>query len=315
MGEPTRILCVVNDATILDTLSRLFVSRDIRVLRAESGEEALGIVRGESVAVVVAGNLLPEMRGVELLSQIRDLSPDTVRVLLTGHADLPAAIEATHRGVASRFLAKPWLEEEIVRTVEGGVRRYQVVRSLRHADEAALLWIAQEIELKDPYTRGHCDRVAASALKIAGALHLPEGTRRAIKHGSWLHDCGKIDVPEGILNYPGKLSTADFEVIKKHPGWGAEVGRQANLPEEVINIILHHHERFDGKGYPTGAKGTEIPLEARIVAVADVFDAMSGDRPYAKGYDREEAMRVMGVLRGAALDPRLVDLLLADLTP
>lgn len=315
MGEPTRILCVVNDATILDTLSRLFLSRDIRVLRAESGEEALGIVRGESVAVVVAGNLLPEMRGVELLSQIRDLSPDTVRVLLTGHADLPAAIEATHRGVASRFLEKPWLEEEIVRTVEGGVRRYQVVRSLRHADEAALLWIAQEIELKDPHTRGHCDRVATSALKIAGALHLPEGTLRAIKHGSWLHDCGKIDVPEGILNYPGKLSTADFEVIKKHPGWGAEVGRQANLPEEVINIILHHHERFDGKGYPTGAKGTEIPLEARIVAVADVFDAMSGDRPYAKGYDRAEAMRVMGVLRGAALDPRLVDLLLADLTP
>ena len=103
-------------------------------------------------------------------------------------------------------------------------------------------------------------------------------------------------------------------MIKKHPGWGAEVGRQANLPQEVINIILHHHERFDGKGYPTGAKGAEIPLEARIVAVADVFDAMSGDRPYAKGYDREEAMRVMGVLRGAALDPRLVDLLLADLT-
>jgi putative two-component system response regulator len=315
MGEPTRILCVGNDATIPDTLSGLFLSRDIRVLRAESGEEALGIVRGEPVAVVVAGNLLPEMRGVELLSQVRDLSPDTVRVLLTGHADLPAAIEATHRGVASRFLEKPWLEEEIVRTVEGGVRRYQVVRSLRHADEAALLWIAQEIELKDPYTRGHCDRVAASALKIAGALHLPEGTRRAIKHGSWLHDCGKIDVPEGILNYPGKLSTADFEVIKKHPGWGAEVGRQANLPEEVINIILHHHERFDGKGYPTGAKGTEIPLEARIVAVADVFDAMSGDRPYAKGYDRAEAMRVMGVLRGAALDPSLVDLLLAELTP
>ena len=315
MGEPTRILCVVNDATIPDTLSRLFLSHDIQVLCAESGEEALGIVRGESVAVVVAGNLLPEMRGVELLSQIRDLSPATVRVLLAGHADLPAAIEATHRGVASRFLGEPWVEEEIVRTVEGGVRRYQVVRSLHHADEAALLWIAQEIELKDPYTRGHCDRVAASALKIAGALHLPEGTRRAIKHGSWLHDCGKIDVPEGILNYPGKLSTADFEVIKKHPGWGAEVGRQANLPEEVINIILHHHERFDGKGYPTGAKGTEIPLEARIVAVADVFDAMSGDRPYAKGYDREEAMRVMGVLRGAALDPGLVDLLLAGLTP
>jgi putative nucleotidyltransferase with HDIG domain len=315
MGEPTRILWVDNDATILDALSRLFLDRDIRVLRAGNGEEALGIVRGESVAVVVADNLLPGMRGVELLSRVRDLSPDTVRVLLSGHADLPTAVEAIHRGEVSRFLEKPWVDEEIVRTVEEGVRRYQVVRSLRQADEAALRSIAQEIELKDPYTGGHCDRVAAFALKIAEALPLPEGTCRAIKLGSWLHDCGKIGVPEGILNCPGKLSVADFEVIKKHPGWGAEVGRQANLPEEVINIILYHHERFDGKGYPTGAKGTEIPLEARIVAVADIFDAMSEDRPYAKGYDRVEAMRVMGVLRGAALDPQLVDLFLAGLTP
>jgi putative nucleotidyltransferase with HDIG domain len=255
------------------------------------------------------------MRGVELLSRVRNLSPDTVRVLLTGYADLPTAIEAINRGEVFRFHVKPWVDEEIVQTVEEGVRRYQVVRSLRHGDEAALRSIAQTIELKDPYTRGHCDRVAAFALKIADGLGLPEETRRAIKHGSWLHDCGKIGVPEAILNRPGKLSAADFDVVKKHPGWGADVGRQANLPGEVINIILYHHERFDGRGYPTGAKGTEIPLEARIVAVADVFDAMSTDRPYAKGYDREEAMRVMGVLRGAALDPQLVDLFLASLAP
>ena len=314
MGEPIRILCVDNDPTLLDALSRLFLGRSIRILRAANGEEALGIVRGDPVAVVVADDLLPGMRGVELLSRVRDLSPDTVRILLTGQADLPAAIEAIRRGEVSRFLEKPWADEEIVRTVEEGVHRYQVVRSLRGADEGALLWIAQEIELKDPYTRGHCDRVAAFALKIAGALGLPEGTRQAIRHGSWLHDCGKIDVPEEILNCPGKLSAEEFEVVKKHPGWGAEIGRQANLPKEVIDIILYHHERFDGKGYPTGAKGTEIPLEARIVAAADIFDSMSEDRPYAKGYDRAEAMRVMGVLRGAALDPELVDIFLADLT-
>jgi putative nucleotidyltransferase with HDIG domain len=313
--DDAAVLLVDDEANILNALARLFLDRDVRVLRAETGEEALGIVRREPVAVVVSDNLMPGMRGVELLSQVRNLSPDTVRVLLTGYADLPTAIEAINRGEVFRFHVKPWVDEEIVRTVEEGVRRFQVVRSLRDGDEAALRSIAQTIELKDPYTRGHCDRVAAFALTIAEALRLPEGTRRAIKHGSWLHDCGKIGVPEGILNCPGKLSAADFEVVKKHPGWGAEVGRQANLPEEVINIILYHHERFDGRGYPTGAKGTEIPLEARIVAVADVFDAMSTDRPYAKGYDREEAMRVMGVLRGAALDPQLVDIFLADLIP
>ncbi|MEK7365939.1 MAG: HD domain-containing phosphohydrolase, partial [Candidatus Deferrimicrobiota bacterium] len=279
------VLLVDDEANILNALARLFLDRDVRVLRAGNGEEALGIVRREPVAVVVSDNLMPGMRGVELLSRVRDQSPDTARVLLTGYADLSTAIEAINRGEVFRFHVKPWVDEEIVRTVEEGVRRYQLVRSLRDGDEATLRSIAQTIELKDPYTRGHCDRVAAFALKIAEALGLPEGTRRAIKHGSWLHDCGKIGVPEAILNCPGKLSAADFEVVKKHPGWGAEVGRQANLPEEVINIILYHHERFDGRGYPTGAKGTEIPLEARIVAVADVFDAMSTDRPYAKGYE------------------------------
>jgi putative nucleotidyltransferase with HDIG domain len=304
------VLVVDDEAIILNALSRLFLDRDVRILRAGNGEEALGILRREPVAVVVSDNLMPGMSGVELLSRVRDLSPDTVRVLLTEVADLSTAVEAVDRGEAFRFHVKPWVDEEIVRTVEEGKGRYQVVRSLRHADEAALRSIGQTIELRDPYTQGHCDRVAAFALKIAEGLGLPEETRRAIRHGSWLHDCGKIGVPEAILNFPGKLSPAEFDVVKKHPGWGADIGRQANLPGEVLNIILHHHERFDGRGYPTGAKGTEIPLEARIVAVADVFDAMSTDRPYAKGYDRSEAMRVLGVLGGAALDPEMVDILL-----
>jgi len=309
------ILLIVDEANTLDALARLFLGRDVRVLRAGNGEEALGIVQREPVAVIVSDNLMQGTRGVELLSRVRNLSPDTVRVLLTETADLPTAVEAIARGEVSRFHVKPWVDEEIVRTVEDGLWRYRLVRSLRHGDEATLRSIAETIELRDPYTRGHCDRMAAYTLKIAEGLSLPEETRNALRLGSWLHDCGKIGVPETILNCPGKLSTEDFEVVKKHPEWGAEVGRQANLPEEVINILLYHHERFDGRGYPTGAKGTEIPLEARIVAVADVFDAMSSDRPYAKGYDRAEATRVMGVLRGAALDPELVGIFLAGLTP
>jgi len=307
------VLIVDDEANILNALERLLLDSDLRVLRAGNGEDALEILRTEPVAVVVSDNLMPGMRGVELLSRVRDFSPDTVRVLLTGYADLPTAIEAINHGEVFRFHVKPWVDEEIVRTIEGGVQRYKVVRSLRDGDESTLRSIAQTIELKDPYTRGHCDRVAAFSLRIAEELHLPETMRRAIRHGSWLHDCGKIGVPEAILNFPGKLSEEEFTVVKKHPGWGAEVGRQANLSEAVINIILYHHERFDGRGYPTGAKGKEIPLEARIVAVADIFDAMSTDRPYATGYDRAEAMRVMGVLRGAALDPELVDIFLAAL--
>jgi putative two-component system response regulator len=309
------VLFVGDEAIALNALARLSLNRDMRVLRARNGEEALGIVRKEPVAVVVSGNLMPGTRGIELLSRVRDLSPDTVRVLLTETAALPTATEAITQGEVSRFHLKPWIDEEIVRTVEEGVWRYRVVRSLRPGDEASLRSTAQAIELRDPYTRGHCDRMAAFTLKIAEGLSLPEEMRRAIRLGSWLHDCGKIGVPEAILNRPGRLSTEEFEVVKKHTAWGADIGRQADLPEEVIDIILYHHEQFDGRGYPTGAKGTEIPLGARIVAVADIFDAMSSDRPYAKGCEREEVMRVMGVLRGAALDPELVDIFLSGLIP
>jgi putative two-component system response regulator len=304
------VLFVDDEENVLSALERLFLDSGLRILRAGSGEEALELVRKGPVAVVVSDNLMPGMRGVELLSKVRDLSPDTARVLLTGYADLPTAIDAINRGEVFRFHVKPWVDAEVVATVEEGVRRYQLVRSLRQADEGTLRSIAQTIELKDPYTRGHCDRVAAYALRIAEALGLPETKLRSIRHGSWLHDCGKIGVPESILNLPGKLSEKEFEIVRKHPGWGAEVAR---LPEDVIEIILYHHERYDGRGYPTGTRGDDIPLVARIVAVADVFDAMSTDRPYAKGYDREEAVRVMGVLRGAALDPALVDLFLASL--
>jgi putative nucleotidyltransferase with HDIG domain len=308
------VLFVDDEANILNALARLFLDRDVRVLRATSGEEALGIVRTQPVVVVVADNLMPGMSGVELLARVRDHSPDTVRVLLTGYADLSTAINAINRGEVFRFHLKPWVDTEIIGTVEEAVRRYHLVRSLRLADDATLRSLAHMIELKDPYTRGHCDRVAAYSLEIADALHLPEEKRRAIRHGSWLHDCGKMGVPETILNHPGKLSAAEFEVVKNHPVWGAEVGRQANLPEAVIHIILHHHERFDGQGYPAGVQGAAIPLEARIVAVADVFDALTTDRPYAKGHGRAEAMRLLEGLRGAALDPQLVDVFLGGLT-
>ena len=136
------VLFAGDDANALNMLARLFLNRGVRVLIAGSGEEALGIVRREPVAVVVSDNLMPGTRGVELLSRVRDLSPDTVRVLLTETAGLPAAAEAITRGEASRFHVKPWVDEEIVRTVEEGVRRYQLVRSLRHGDEAALRSIA-----------------------------------------------------------------------------------------------------------------------------------------------------------------------------
>ena len=166
------------------------------------------------------------------------------------------------------------------------------------------------MELKDPYTKGHCDRVAHYAVRLAQAVGLSGEIINDIKHGSWLHDCGKIGVPEGILNYPGRLSEDDMETVMQHPRWGSEVARQARMPDTVINIILYHHERFNGQGFPSGLKGEHIPLEARIVAIADVFDAIYSDRPYRKAYNFDQAREIMREMTETHFDPRLMQLFL-----
>jgi HD-GYP domain-containing protein (c-di-GMP phosphodiesterase class II) len=136
--------------------------------------------------------------------------------------------------------------------------------------------------------------------------------RKEVAWGGWLHDCGKIGVPEAILNFPGPLTTEEFAVIKKHPAWGSEVARQARLPKRVLHVIHYHHERFDGNGYPAGLRGEDIPLEARIVAVADVCDALLSDRPYRPRTAPAEARAVLEQLRGNALDPQIVSLFLQN---
>jgi putative two-component system response regulator len=147
-------------------------------------------------------------------------------------------------------------------------------------------------------------------LIIADSLGLSAQQKSDIRYGSWLHDCGKIGIPESVLNKPGKLTEEEMAIIRKHPDWGAEVARLANRSTTIVNIIRYHHESYDGTGYPTGIHGDHIPLEARIVTVADVFDALTSTRPYRVAFGLEEALKVMGGMRGKVLDPDLYDLFL-----
>jgi putative nucleotidyltransferase with HDIG domain len=184
---------------------------------------------------------------------------------------------------------------------------------MRREDEAILCSLAQTIELKDKATRGHCERVAFYALAIAEELGFSKTLQREIKYGSWLHDCGKIGIGEDLLNSNGPLDADEFELMKQHSLWGADVAAKANLSEVARNIIHYHHEYYDGTGYPTGLKGEEIPHEARIVAVADVFDALTSERSYRKRYPREEAIGILVSMSGKALDPTMVRLFLGIL--
>jgi putative nucleotidyltransferase with HDIG domain len=307
---PDTILFVDDEENVLNAVTRVFSDTGLTILTAPDAARALEVLRREPVSVLVADNLMPGMKGMDLLKAARSLSPDTVKIMMTAFADLPTVMEAINSADAFRFIVKPWKNEELIATVREGVERYRVARSRRREDDSVLHALAETIELKDPYTRGHCERVARYALMMADALRLPEGIRKDIRYGSWLHDCGKIGIPENILNASRKLDGEELAVIRLHPDWGAEVARKARMSPTVVNIIRYHHEQFDGGGYPSRFSGRDIPVEARIVAIADTYDALTTERPYSTAHPDESARAILRSLRGKRLDPEITEIFL-----
>ena len=302
------VLLVDDSKLTIKMIRSLFDEADIVLHSATSAEEALKLVRQYEIAVVVSDNVMPGMSGVNFLTLLKNISPDTVKILMSAFADLTSALEAINTSEVFRFVLKPFKDDDLVFAVNEGLRRYRQKMAMRKEDEDILLSLAQTIELKDPSTRGHCDRVSLHAIKIAQALRMTRNQQREIKYGSWLHDCGKIGIAESILNGPRALTSDEFDQVKQHAEWGADVAIRANLSQVVRNIVRHHHERYDGTGYPDGLKGEAIPLEARIVAIADIYDALITDRPYRKGIKPEVTLGLLKKMRGAELDPALVDL-------
>lgn len=304
------VLFVDDEKNVLNSLNRLCADTEMKILNASNAGEALNFFSQEEISVIVSDNQMPGMKGVDLLSKIKDISPDTLKILITGHANLTVAVDAINKGEVFRFILKPWDNNELLRVIEEAVQRYKLVQSLKKGDESTLRSLAQAIELKDQYTRGHSESVARYSLMIAGALNLSDELTKDIRYGSWLHDCGKIGVPEKILNKNGPLNEDEFEIIKKHPRWGVEIVTQAQMSETIVKIILHHHEKFDGSGYPYGIMGHAIPFAARIVTVADVFDALTSDRVYRKRFSKKKAIEIMQLMKGNVFDPEILDVFL-----
>ncbi|MBJ6725913.1 HD domain-containing phosphohydrolase [Geomesophilobacter sediminis] len=304
------VLFVDDQKSILSYTRSLFENRGLEIMTASSAKEALKLIDEHDVAVVVSDNQMPGMSGIELLTLLKERSPHTVKIMMTGRADLDTTLAAINSGEVFRFVLKPWKDTEMLRAVKDGIRRYRILQSIKREDEFILHSLAQTIELKDACTRGHCDRVATLALLIADRLGIADEVKQEIRYGSWLHDCGKIGVPEAILNAERRLTEEEFAIVKKHPEWGCDVVRKANLSRIVQDIVLSHHERYDGKGYPNGLEGDQISLEAQIVSAADICDALSTDRPYRRGLTREELIITMQDHRGKNLSPRIADTLL-----
>jgi len=300
------VLVVDDDQAMVNYTAELLTGVGANVLTCNSPGEALAIIKEKPVAIVVSDYYMPEMTGLDLFSHMREFSHGIVKILMTSNADLAMAVGAINSGEVFRFLSKPWRDTEMIDAVRNGVRRHRMLRASSDDMEFLLHALGQTIELKDTLTKGHCDRVASYAEIIARKLGLDMEAKHDIKVGSWLHDCGKIGVPEVILNADRGLTDVEMEVIRKHPLWGATVAEAANMPTTVVNIVLHHHEYYNGRGYPMGLAGDAIPLEARIVAAADVYDALRSSRPYRPGFSFDETWRIMESMSGQQLDPAIL---------
>lgn len=308
------ILLVDDEPSILSAATRALSLQDIDIITARSGEDALQVFTRQEIAVLVADNQMPGMSGMELLGRVRQLSPATVRIIITASAELTSLLEAVNKGEIFHFIVKPWGESELADRINVALKQYQA--NLNHQAKKARVMraLAQKIESRDQYTNGHCERVARYAVEISQAIGLPKDQINDIRYGAWFHDCGKIGLHEDILNHPGRIGPQQMAEIKKHPDAGAMVVERAALPQRVVNIVRFHHERVDGKGYPLGLKGVNIPLEARIVSIADVYDALSSGRPYRKACSAPEINQIMKGYRGTALDENLLDLFMARIS-
>jgi len=302
------ILVVDDSITTLHMTADLLKDQGFNVIETLSPQTAIEIVKKHQIAVVVSDYYMPGMTGNELLHAIKNLSPSTVRIMMTSTGNLTVALTAINRGEVFRFIRKPYEDNEMIEAVRHGLRRFKELEAMRQEDERIICTLAEAIELKDPYTKGHCERVANYSLLLAKELDLSAEMQREIKFGSWLHDCGKIGVSENILNAKRNLAATEMDEVTMHPTWGAQVIENAAFSDVVKNIVYYHHEQFDGEGYPEGLRGEAIPIEARIVCIADVFDALCSDRPFRKKMLIHEAVEHLLEMRGIKFDPKLVDI-------
>jgi len=308
ISERPTILVVEDEPHIRDVLAGLLGALGYRLLMAVSAEQALDVLNVVSPDLVLTDVHLGAMSGIELCARLKadpryELMPV---VILTAVGDLEARVAGLAAG-ADDFFTKP-VEFVELRTRLAALLRVKMLLGQLERAEAVITTLALTIEARDPYTLGHCDRLSRYAVALGQALGLDPDMVRALRLGGYLHDLGKIAVPDGILLKPGPLDPMEQERIRAHPGAGSDLVLGLRSMEPVRPIMRHHHEKWDGSGYPDGLKGAAIPLGARIISVVDVFDALHTERPYKAALPRSEAVSLLIRETDAGYwDPKVVE--------
>lgn len=320
-GATDRILVVDDEPNICKLLQRYLGRIGYDVETAGSVPEALETLERSRFDLVLTDLRLPGPSGLELLVEVRSRAPGTRTMLMSAHADVYAASAAIDRGI-DQLIVKPFELEDLRARVSDSLARRRAARKevvererlesrLRQRDTESKIWVlraahalASAVEAKDEYTAGHAARVTAYALTIADRIGTIDPIR--FRLAGDLHDVGKIGVPDSVLNKPDRLTEEEFDLIRKHPSTGAHILEPLIDDPLVLGVVRWHHERWDGLGYPDRLAAEDIPLPARVLAVADTLDAMTSHRAYRSGLPWETAVAEIRRCAGAQFDPDVV---------
>jgi len=323
-GKQATILIVDDEEAIRRILKQKLSSEGYQCQEAASAKRALENLRNNTIELVLLDIKMPSKPGTELLPEIKASYPDTTVVMATVLTDTRVAIHCLKQG-AYDYITKPFDLDEVVLSVGKALERRRLelenrdyqqhleqkveeqAKKIRASFLNAVTALAYALEAKDKYTSGHSQRVAEMSTATARQLGLPQDAINKIELAGHVHDIGKIGVRESVLNKLRKLTDEEFQHIRYH----CEIGQHILAPivedDEVLKMVRHHHERYDGTGYPDGLSGKQIPLGARILAVADTFDAMTSERTYRKAMSAEMACTEIECGKGTQFDPEVAD--------
>src|SRR5918992_1057411 len=328
--QERRCLVVDDEPRLRQALVRLMQLEGFTCFECGSGVEALDILAREPIILLPTDLRMPKMDGAMLLREARERYPDVAVIMITAVAEVEVAVECLGRG-AMDYIGKPFVLEEVRARVSQALEKRRLLIENRHYHHsleqrvrsqarrleelfiASIQSLADALELKDPYTRGHSVRVSNYSGLIAREMGIDNDSARQIELGGHLHDIGKIGVREDLLNKAGTLSSDEYSHIMTHPvlGWRILLPLLSDSPV-ALNVVRSHHERIDGGGVPDGLRGDAIPREARIACVADAFDAMMSGRPYRSAQlTLEQALEELRRHAGTQFDPEVVDAFLA----
>jgi putative nucleotidyltransferase with HDIG domain len=336
-SETASILIVDDEVTMREVLFRNLTAGGYRARVAGSLQEALAALEREPAELVLSDIMMPGGTGLELLDALRERYPDTSVVMVTALADIQAAIDALKAGAAD-YLLKPFTLEQVDLAVSRALAQRRLIvenrayeaelerkvaektraltRALAEMEatyDATIEVLGAALDYRDSETEGHCERVTRYTVALAAAMGCSPAELRQIERGAYLHDLGKIGVPDSILLKPGRLTREEWEVMRSHAEKGYLMLRDIAFLREAAEIVYSHQERWDGGGYPRGLKGDAIPLGARIFAVADTIDAMTSDRPYRDGLSFRTSVDEIRRHAGTQFDPKVVDAFLANI--